>query len=123
MVVLTPCVFVGLWTATYPDRDDPKNIHYLLWKWGLAPMDRDFALGVMTHDAAGPLVVGKSEKELGKRFGFLLTLDQTNSYNRFCYFNSPSPGIGKTVKFLRNSNWMVVFENGKATNLVLMKGC
>lgn len=25
----------GLWAATYPDNQDPKNIYYVLWKQGL----------------------------------------------------------------------------------------
>jgi hypothetical protein len=122
-LVLIPCIFVGTWVGLYPDQGDPKNIHYVLWKWGLVPMDAGFALGVMTHDNAQPLVVGKSEEQLKKRFGYLLTLNQTTSYNRLCYFNSDWNGNGKTVKFLRDSNVTVVFKDDKATELVLVKGC
>jgi hypothetical protein len=120
-LALAPCLLIGLWFAMYPDRDDPKNIHYVLWKWQLASFDRDRALGIMTHDSADSLVVGKAEEELRKRFGYLNSIEEADSYVRYCYFNSP--WYGKNVKMLRNSNWMVVFKNGRAAELVLVKGC
>jgi hypothetical protein len=107
----------------YPGYD-PKNIHYVAWKWGLVPIDLDKALEIMVGDGVPskfPLVIGKSEEDLKKRFGYLRTLDEAAPYYRFCY--STSFWNGKNVKFLRTSNWMVVFEGGKATDLVLLKGC
>jgi hypothetical protein len=117
-LVLAPCLFIGLWVAMYPDRYDPKNIQYVLWKQNLASIDRDRALEIMAHESADSLVVGKTEAELKQRFGYLTTLGDSAEYYRYCYLNSF--WYGKTVKFLRKSNWMVVFENGKATHLVLV---
>jgi hypothetical protein len=122
LIVLVPCLVLGLWEATYPGIDDPKNIHYLLWKSGFASIDLDRALGTMTHDAhSESLVLGKSEDELRKRFGYLRSLDEASSYLRNCY--QGSYWNGQRVMFLRNSWYMVVFKNGKATDLVLVKGC
>jgi hypothetical protein len=107
--------------ATYPDKYDPKNIHYVLWKWGFVSIDRDRALGTMTHDNADPLVVGKTKSELIRRFGYLRSINEASPYLRdYCYYGSGRGG--KSVGFLRETNWMVVFENGKAVELVLCKG-
>ena len=122
LIVLVPCLVLGGWEATYPGIDDPKNIHYFLWKKGLASIDLDRALGTMTGDThSESLVLGKSEDELRKRFGYLRSIDEVSSYQRDCYQNSPWKM--ERVVFLRNSWYMVVLKNDKATDLVLVKGC
>jgi len=121
VTILIPCLLVGLWAATYPGYYDSKNVHYVLWKWGLVSIDLDRALSIMTHDNSGPLVIGKSEDELRKRFGYLRSLDEARPYLRGCY--RKSDWDGKTVMFLRGSEYMVVFRNNKVTDLVLVKGC
>jgi hypothetical protein len=121
VVVLIPCLILGLWVATYPGYYDPKNIHYLLWKWGVASIDPDRALSIMTHDNSLPLVIGKSEDDLRKRFGYLRSLDEARPYLRGCY--RKSDWDGQTVMFLRDSEYMVVLKNDKVTELVLVKGC
>ena len=121
MTVLIPCLLGALWVATYPGYYDPKNLHYLLWKWGFASINLDRALSIMTHDNFQPLVIGRSEDELRERFGYLRSLGEARPYLQGCY--RKSDWDGKTVMFLRDSDYMVVFSNGKATDLVLVKGC
>ena len=36
-IILKPSLVLGLWVATYPGYYDPKNVHYLFWKWVLRP--------------------------------------------------------------------------------------
>jgi hypothetical protein len=50
-----------LWEALYPDYYDPKNPHYVAWKYHLLPMDPRRALSIMPHDQASEnLVLGKT---------------------------------------------------------------
>jgi hypothetical protein len=120
VVILTPCLFLLAWNANY-GPGDPKNIRYALWKRGLVSMNLDLALETMVDDPGRPSVVGKSEDDLRKEFGYLRPIAEANSYLRSCYLNSP--WNGRRAMSLRDSNWMVVFEGGKATDLVLAKGC
>jgi hypothetical protein len=73
IAVVLLLVAVG-WEALYPDKYDPKNIHYVLWKWHLAPIDLDRAVSTMHHDRASEeMILGKSEAAVTKRFGYLLS--------------------------------------------------
>jgi hypothetical protein len=92
-------------------------------------MNLDDALSGMTHDTwAVRLVQGKSKDELTKRFGKTRTLLQARPYDQFCYAASGTvgelgvPAAGHEVVFLRDSDWMVIFQNGRAVDLVLCKG-
>jgi len=106
----------------YPADSDPKNIKYVLWKAGAYPMNLDTATGTMVGDAKrGKLVVGRTRQELQARFGYLLPLPDASPYLRNCYENSSRKG--REVVFIRTSPWMVVFDGGKASELVLIKGC
>lgn len=138
--IIIGCLFIGVgvfltlgffktWMEMYPDNSDPKNIYYVLWKHGLNKnMDLDNAVGTMTHDTwAVRLVEGKSKEELKNRFGFIRTLKEARSYDQLCSTNGSvgERGIhaaGKEVVFLRDSDWMVILDNGKAVDLVLCKG-
>ena len=85
-------------------------------------MDLDVATEAMVGDPSRfKLVMGKTAPEVNKRFGFLSELSQVPEYYQHCYENSP--WVGRQVMFIRKSNWMVIFTEGKATNLVLAKGC
>lgn len=117
-------IFVGVWTALYPSPADPKNIGYVLWKAGLYKMNLDEATEAMVGDGdpqKNMIVIGKTEGELRKRFGYLLEPSQVYPYLRGCY--QTSYWKGRKVLFIRRSQWMVVFVDGKASHLVLMKGC
>lgn len=103
----------------YPSTNDPKNIRYVLWKRGLYALNPDVALGTMIADRdRDHLVLGKSKEQLKGKFGYLLSPEQVSEYYRSVYRER---GYHDAV-FLRNSPWMVVFSDGKASQLVLIKG-
>jgi hypothetical protein len=111
---------IAAWQMTYSDNQDPKNIHYVAWKYNLSPMDPMRALATMTHDRwPDRLVLGKSPEGLAERFGFTRTTAQVSPYLRdYCAAARPRAD----VLFLNNSDYMVVMKNGKAVELVLCKG-
>jgi hypothetical protein len=118
-VTLMVVLAMGAWCFTYPGPD-PKSVKYVMWKAGLYKMDPDLAVSIMVGDPGrDKLVVGKTKEQLRKRFGQLLTLGQVSQYYKDGYDRSWS---GKDVLFIKNSAWMVVFDQDTATNLVLMKG-
>src|SRR5580700_6102899 len=116
-VVLALVVFFGLWEWSYPGSADPKNLHYVAWKWHLLPIDHMRALGVMTHDTYSErLVLGKTPDQLARRFGFVRTVSEVGPYLRdYCAAARP----GASVLFLNNSDYMVVMQNNRVTELVL----
>jgi hypothetical protein len=119
IVALALVLIVLLWLGLYPDKDDPKNIQYVLWKWHLASIDLDRAVGVMHHDRASErMILGRTENSLRGRFGYLRTPEEMPS----CY-RSASQGValdGDKVLFLRKSDYLVVFHNGIAERVVLL---
>jgi hypothetical protein len=115
-------LILGIWGAMYPEDSDPKSIKYVLWKAGAYPMNLDSATGTMIGDAKrDKLVVGRTRRELEAKFGYLLPRADASPYLRNCYENSSWKG--RDVAFIRTSPWMVVFDGGNATKLVLIKGC
>jgi hypothetical protein len=122
-VVLLAVVVLGAWWALYPGPD-PKGFEYIGWRLGLPTRGQDRALGTMVGDVhRETLVIGKTKDELISRFGYVTTLDEPSSqYVKFCYDNSDYYR-GKQILILRRSNWMVVMQNGRAVDLVLVKGC
>jgi len=121
-IALVVAAFFGAWVATYPSESDPRNIKYICWKAGVCRMNLDLATGTMIGDPhRDKLVIGKTEAELRRRFGFLVEPSQAGGYNRGCY--EGSDWKSRRVLFLRNSPWMVVFSGDRATDLVLIKGC
>jgi hypothetical protein len=127
--VLLSFAFFMQWVKRYPMDYDPKNIDYVLWKHRLNQnMNLDHALGAMTHDTwAVNLVKGLSKEELKDRFGNIRTLSEARPYDQYCNtINAVGElGIhpaGKEVVFLRDSDWMVILDDGKAVDLVLCKG-
>jgi hypothetical protein len=124
VIILLVVVVLGGWWALYPGPDEPKGMLYIGWRLGLPTMDQDRALGTMVGDVHREgLVIGKSKDELRARFGYVTTLDEPSSeYVRFCY-NNYDTYRGKDVLILRRSNWMVVMKDGRAEDLVLVKGC
>lgn len=122
-------VFVT-WLGLYPDDYDPKNVYYVLWKHGLNQnMNLDHAVGAMTHDVRSErLVTGLSKEQLTSRFGYIRALKEARPYDQLCYTTAGTVGElgvrsdGKEVVFLRDSDYMVILDNGKALDLVLCKG-
>lgn len=127
-VLLTLCFF-RLWIATYPDRGDPKNLNYVLWKHGLnSDMDLNTALATMTHDRwSERRVLGLTPDQLKDRFGYVKTYDEVSPYLQRC---ATPTGLGEPEKtprvqnvlFLRDEDYMVIMRNGRAVDLVLCKG-
>jgi hypothetical protein len=118
-IIVVLMLAIGVWSVTY-SGEDPRNIKYVLWKAGLYKMNIDSAAFTMVRDSGrDKLVVGKTKGELQSRFGNLLTLEQVSQYYRAGYNLGWK---GKDVLFIRNSPWMIVFDHGRATELVLMKG-
>jgi hypothetical protein len=119
LVVATLLVGVLLWWGLYPDKYDPKNIHYVLWKWHLASIDLDRAVSVMHHDRwSERMIIGKSEKSLTARFGYLLPPEAVAPcYRAESQGNVPN---GDKVLFLRKSDYMIVFHDGVAARVVLL---
>lgn len=112
-------VVAGGWKALYPDRDDPKNLHYVLWKWHLASIDLDRAVSVMSHDSASEqMILGKNERSLTSRFGYLLSPEAASP----CYRAEAQKAKtnGDKVLFLRRSDYMIVFHDGVATQVILL---
>jgi hypothetical protein len=117
-------VVVGLvcWQALYHSPGDRKDLRYQAWKLGIYQMDLDKATDTMVGDIyPDRLVIGKTEAEIAKRFGYVTALESASEYVRYCYFNSPY--YGKHVLILRQSNWMVLMKDGRAVDLILVKGC
>ena len=109
------------WLLTYPSPSDPKNIRYVFWKAGVYKMDPDVATETMIGDASSDQsVVGKTKLQLRARFGYLVAPADASTYLRGCYQHSPWKD--RDVLFIRRSPWMIVFDDNKATNLVLAKG-
>ena len=118
-VVLLGLVF---WQALYHGPDEPKDLRYQAWKLGLYSMDLDKATSTMVGDIyPDRLVMGRTEAELAKRFGYVTGVENASEYVRYCYFNSPY--YGKEALILRHSNWMVLMKNGRVLRLILVKGC
>jgi len=71
----------GGWVALYPEEYDPKNMHYVMWKHGLSRhINLDDAVGGMTHDTwAVYIVKGMSKEQLNQRFGYIRTLDESQT--------------------------------------------
>jgi hypothetical protein len=122
MVLAVSAAFVAGWILLYPSRVDPKNIKYICWKAGLCRMNLDTATETMIGDPdREKIVIGKTKEQLGKTFGCLLTPADASPYLRSCHENSSSKN--RSVVFIRQSSWMILFDHDKAADLVLIKGC
>jgi len=106
----------------YPGPYDAKSLRYQAWKLGIPFLTQDQGLETMVVDAhSDSLVIGKTERDLAKRFGYVTLMNQAPEYYRFCYSTSGRPM--QPALMLRNSNWMVLMKDGRAEDLVLLKGC
>ena len=64
---------VLVWLGVFPDKGDPRNIRYVLWKHGLNKnMDLDNALFAMVGDVGRDRQVqGLTKDQLKARFGYV----------------------------------------------------
>jgi hypothetical protein len=121
-IALTTIAFLALWETQYHGPGESRDLRYQARKLGVYPMDVDQATGSMIADVhRDSLVIGKTQDELIKKFGYVTALENASGYVKYCYFNSPY--YGTPVLMLRKSNWMVLMKDGRATNLILVKGC
>jgi len=117
----TAGLFVGAWIALYPPGD-PKNMGYTLWKAGLYSIDpADASKSVMEDPGRGKVLLGKTEDELRAEFGYLVPLARASQYFRICIANSQWQGADGA--FIRDSDLMIVFKNGKSIDYLRVKGC
>ncbi len=123
VAVLLLAAVIGAWIVSYPDRDDPKNIRYVLWKNGLSAMDLNQAVYVLGRDPDGRarLINGKTETELRDRFGVVVRPSKASPWLRRCFENSDWKRAD--ARFIRNTSLIVVFKNGRATNSWVFKPC
>jgi hypothetical protein len=121
MIVGVLILSVGVWELLYHSAD-PKDLRYKGWKLGIYPMDPDSALETMVGDVhRDDLVIGKTEAELIKKFGYVTPMSQADEYNDYCYRTSGRPL--QPALILRKSGWIVLMKDGRAEELVLFKGC
>jgi hypothetical protein len=92
-------------------------------------MNLDHAVEAMIHDTwAVKLVKGKTKDQLTEQFGNIRTYNQARPYDQYCATSPEAVGQlgihpkGKEVVMLRDSDWLVILDNGKAVDLVLCKG-
>jgi hypothetical protein len=111
---------LGIWQATYPDRYDRKGIHYVFWKHHLVSMDLDRASAIIINDPdRDAMILGQTKKQLTHRFRYLKTPSEVGPYLRdYCWGARP----GSDAMFLRNSDLMIVFTGGRASETVTCKG-
>lgn len=109
------------WQFLIVGPGDPRDLRYQAWKLGVYPLGIDDALDTMIEDPhRDSIVIGKTKEQLASRFGFVSSAPG-NGYIKYCFDNSPYRG--KSVLFIRNSNWMVLMKDGTADGLVRAKGC
>jgi hypothetical protein len=119
--VAAVAVFAGGWSLSY-DEHDSKNIRYVLWKLGAHSLDLDSAVSTMAIDPArDEMILGKSEGELRSEFGYLTPMSSASPRLKYCYWISP--WYGKRAFLIRKGILMVIIENGRATDVVVMKAC
>jgi hypothetical protein len=114
-------MIVGGWICAYPYANDPKSLGYLLWKLGLYNISIEDAVCAMIGDASREdIIIGKTKNEIEKRFGGLIASQTLPDYlfNQHNLLKLPSDEIC----LIRDSPWIILFRNGKAANLILVKG-
>jgi hypothetical protein len=105
-----------LWQATYSDRYDPKGLHYVLWKYHLAPMNLDRASSIVVMDRdRDAMILGRTKEQLSQRFGYLKSPVEVRPYLRdYCWASRP----GSDAVFLRDVDLMIVFSGGRAVETI-----
>lgn len=120
----TVLIFFALvgWESLYYGPYESKDLRYQCWRLGLYPLKIDGALETMVVDPRrDTLVLGKTQEQLLSKFGYVSSVAEADNYVKYCYENSQYRG--ETVLLLRKSHWMVVMTNGRASDLLFVKGC
>jgi len=112
---------LGLWVALAPGSDNVHGPRYVLWKAGLLSFNADVVYQAMVadHDREA-LVLGLSVGELQERFDHLraragATADYQQQFSDRLY-------LDHDILWLGDSPWLVILKNGRAAELLVMKG-
>jgi hypothetical protein len=120
VAVIVAALYVFLFHIDLPPSDH-NSIPYILWRHGYSTMNEKHAVEVMLEDQnRNDLVVGKTQSELAQRFT-LITPAQALPYYRRCY--EASAWKGHKALFIKSTPWLIVFNDDKAVELLLVKGC
>ncbi|HLX60911.1 MAG TPA: hypothetical protein VKX17_06475 [Planctomycetota bacterium] len=115
-LLLVPLLTFAAWTS-FP-ADNHHGPRYVLWKLGLYAFNPRTVYGCMVADAnRDSLVLGLTVEQLEQRFGLLRTKETANDFQRSYQRDLPDD-----IRWLGDSNWVVIFSNGKVAKLDLMKG-
>jgi hypothetical protein len=110
------------WESLYYGPYESKDLRYRCWRLGLYPLKIEGALETMVVDPRrDTLVLGKTQKQLVSKFGYVSSIADADNYAKYCYENSQYRRT--TVLLLRKSHWMVVMTNGRASDLLFVKDC
>ena len=118
-ILLLIVIPIVLWMIVYSPTD-PKSLFYQAWKRGIPLETVNSAFEAMIGDRNRlELVKGKNIEEIRRKFGHLRR-DDLLPYQAMCVTNGGYKA--KDLVFLGDSNWMVLFSNGFAIELILCKG-
>jgi hypothetical protein len=108
---------LGVWWALIPGPDNQHCPRYVLWKYGIYPLDTNVVYECLILDTnRNSLVVGLTESQLQRRFKHLRTRETADDRQRFY-----NPDLPPDVRWLSDSSWVVLFTNGVASELRLIK--
>jgi hypothetical protein len=117
-MVVIAVALLTVWQLLIPGPDHHRCPRYVLWKHGLYPLNTNVVYQCLTPDPdRDSVVAGLTVSQLEQRFKHLRTRETANEYQR--YYN---PELPPDVRWLGDSPWVVIFTNGTASELRLMKG-
>jgi hypothetical protein len=121
ITALLPTLILGLWFVVFPERGNANGPRYVLWKIGVFPFDSSVVYPSMVGDTRREaLIIGLDIAELERRFGRLRTrAEATPDYQKHY---SDRVYLDQEIRWLDDSPWLVILENGRAKELHLMKG-
>ena len=127
LTVVAVAILLGLiavvWTATYPSPTDSKNLKFVLWKHGLYHLEPRLVLdGLYAEPNGERFVLGRSKEEVEAMFGPLVLAKDSPNYIPSCFDHSAWPA-DQTYLVSMNLWWAVVFQNNRAVDFRLVKGC
>jgi hypothetical protein len=122
LIITSICAIAGFWTLTYPDAADPKNMKYVLWKHSLYHLDKSAILVPLTNDSARNGVIGgRTKDQIRDILGPLVLPADASPYLAGCIANSNLNR--EDILFVGNSPVAIQFENGRAKEMWVVKGC
>lgn len=118
-VLISATLAFWLWWVCANKTGEFHEVQYLLWRNGVFRFDPTVVYyGMIGDKNREDLVVGLSVSELESKFKLLRPVDDATSEQE--YYSKQLEG--QDVRWLGDSHWLVIFKNGRATELRLMKG-